>query len=542
MDKQKVFVFLVLISAVLSQMAGDCFADAASDIQTAENYYNNGLYQQAEQICQSILGKHSGTDDAFEAQKKLAILYIAWGKGQQATAAVDALKTDFSDNVHITEAVHDIGQQYRQFQQYNQAAQLYQYVIDSNSGCEYAIWAQMDIAISNIFLGDGKAADAAVEKLLTDYSGDERIAEAVYGVANQYRGFQKYEKADQLYQHIITNWPQSEHAKWAQMALVMSNVIAGNAETGDTAIENLISQFSGSANITKAVHDIAQQYRWLENYDKACKLYQYVLDHKPEGDYKIWAQMDLAISNIRLGNMQAAEAGISKLITEYSDSKHIATVIYSAAQQCCWAGKYDKAREYYQYILDHRPEGEYARWSRMGLATLDILPLIEVGNQTKTQAAIDSLITDFSDCPDMPDAIDLIVLGYHEKTSSAETSSSEDCRNLISVWEKVTKRLPNLSFRYPDPYLLTADRYRQLGEYDKAIQNYNALLANWPDCKYAWHAHYLVGSTYQQMKNAGLISKVEADTATRRAYEQLVKESPGCKAAPMARRWLTGNK
>jgi len=542
MDKQRVFMFLVLTGAILSQMAGDCFADATSDLQTADNYYSSGLYPQAEQIYQNILGRYSGTVHAFEAQKNLAILYIAWGKDQQATAAVDALKTNFSGNVHITEAVHETGQQYRQFQQYSQATQLYQCVIDTNSECEYAIWAQMDIAISNMFLGNDEAADAAAEKLLEDYSGDEHIAEAVYGVANQYRGFQRHQQADQLYRHVVSNWPDSEHAKWSQMALAVSDVIAGDTETGHASVKNLITQFSGSADITKAVHDIAQQYRWLQEYEKACELYRYILDKGPEGEYAIWAQMDLAISNICLGDMKAANKGIAKLLTDYSGSRHIPTIIYSIAQHCCWAEEYDWARFYYQYILDNRSEGQFARWSQMALAALNILPLIESGNQSGVQSAFDSLIADFNDCPDLPDSISQILSGYQKKISAIQGSASQDCySNPIDVWEKAAESLPNLSFRYPDPYIFIADCYRQVGGYDKAIQCYSTLLDNWPDCKYAWHALFMKGRVTEQMQHEGLISSSEAKTIITAAYQQLVEKYPQTPAAKYASAWLRRN-
>jgi tetratricopeptide (TPR) repeat protein len=531
----------VLLNLLLLSSCCICLADTEQQLQQAKGLYETGEYQQAEQVYQSILEQYGGTAYAFEAQKALAISYIASGKNMQAKAAVEALKVNFSDNVHIQEAAYGIAQQYLHFQKYKEAAQLYKYVVDKDPKGEYAILAQTDLAISNIFLRDGQAAEAAVEKLLTDYSGDERIAEAVYYVAHHYRGFQRYEKANRLYQRIINNWPQSKHAKWAQLALAMSDVIASNAKADDTAIENLISRFSGDANIniTKAVHDIAQQYRWLEKFDKARELYQYVLAHGPEDKYAIWSQMGLVISNVRLGDMKAAEAEIGKLLSKYSSSKYIASVIYDIAQQCCWADRYDKARPYYQYVVDHRPQSEHARWSRMGLAALDILPLIEVGNQTKTQAAIDSLIADFSDCPYLSDAISVIVAGYHNRITAVEQPANEDYRNLIQVWEKATGILPNFSFRYPDSYFSIADCYHGVGEYNKAIQCYNTVLDNWPGHQYAWHAQFMVGLCYEGLKDTGAVEKSAADEQTRAAYERVIQKYPNCPAAEYARAWIS---
>ena len=67
----------------------------------------------------------------------------------------------------------------------------YQYFLDNWPENEQAIQAQKSLAILNTVSGNDTAAQAAVDKLLADYSTNQGIAEVVYDVARCYHKLRK---------------------------------------------------------------------------------------------------------------------------------------------------------------------------------------------------------------------------------------------------------------------------------------------------------------------------------------------------------------
>jgi len=68
-------------------MPGACWAETAEEasvlLEQAEQYVREANYPDAEAIYKSVVADYPGTDDAFTAQGRLAMLYLRWGN--QAT-------------------------------------------------------------------------------------------------------------------------------------------------------------------------------------------------------------------------------------------------------------------------------------------------------------------------------------------------------------------------------------------------------------------------------------------------------------------------
>jgi len=405
------FFSLLLAMAVFFGMTDKPLLDAAAQLEQAQTYQNNGQYDQAEAIYKQIVTDYPGTDYAFEAQKNLTILYITWDKEAQAESAYQELVANFSEN--------------------------------------------------------------------------EGLARAVYNIADCYRSFRRYERSNQLYQYVAENWPEGEYAIWPQMSLALLNISRGNMVAAEAAIEKLLTDFSGNNDIGMAVYNIASCYREVGKNEEANRLYQYVVENRPDDEYAVWSQMVVAMSNISLGKDEAAQAAIDKLLADFNDREYIAQAVYNVAQQYIRSGKYEKSKQLYQYVIENWPQDKYARESQMWLAGLRALSLIESGDDPNAQAAIDKLVADFAGHRELPEAISRIEEAYYIRILSAEQYSSEDYIYPVKLWEKVVERFPDFFHNDPDLYYFIGDCYRQLGEYEKAIQCYDIVAANWTQNGYA---------------------------------------------------------
>jgi tetratricopeptide (TPR) repeat protein len=202
-------------------------------------YIKFGRYEDAKQVCQYVVehwpdNSYTGitrakieqidlamsgwtlTDTEINAQKDLAMVYINNDKMADAQTIIDQLLADCAGDPRGADALFDIGRSCQNNGKYEKALELHQYIVNTWPRHNMAMWSQSCIAICNIGLGNIEAADAAMQKLFTDYSGNSRIAEAFYDIARQYYSFDQYQNAIQIFKMIVRDWPDYEYAWSAQ--------------------------------------------------------------------------------------------------------------------------------------------------------------------------------------------------------------------------------------------------------------------------------------------------------------------------------------
>jgi tetratricopeptide (TPR) repeat protein len=202
------------------------------------------------------------------------------------------------------------------------------------------------------------------------------------------------------------------------------------------------------------------------------------------------------------------------------------------------ARNFDKAAALYQHVIANWPATEYEMWARTGNVRIDIV----TGNQTAVEPAVDALIADFNDLPDLAAAVFRIGEEYYEPAFAAENkgdlSQSKDLfRKAIAIWERILTELPESAIT-SQAYVASAECYRRLGEHEIALVYHSAVVDNWPDSEYAWCAQSNIGRVLEHLKKAGTTPKSEADSLIEDAYNRVLQNYPDSPAAAAARNWF----
>ena len=428
------FATIVLALILSIGLAGGAISDVAAQFQQADQLTNESKYEQAESIYSQIATEHPGTADGLRAQQKLTTSYVAWGKQADAQASLENLLTRYSQHELLPEAVTKVGDAYRKAENYTKAAELHRYVIDHWPENEFAFWSQMDLVICSEALRDLAGAQAAFEKLRTQYSGHKLMPKAICFLGDDYRRRGQHARALELYAQVLSNWPKAEDAFWSQMGLAVSSMLLGDIDAADAAITKLHVDFSEDNRISIAACLLGDEYRKSGHHAKACELYQYVLDKHPDSEHAFWAQMNLVLSNIHLACEDAAQEALGKLFA-YSAKKddRLPYAIRTVADEYRKTQKYDEAFELYEYVVTNHGGTQEALWSQMNLAIAKI-KLGDPNADPETQR----LLADYSKNPGIPAAL---------------------------CW--------------------VADQYRKSGSHDKARELYQHVLDNYPDAEHA---------------------------------------------------------
>lgn len=543
MVKKILLLSPVLFGLLLLQLTGESSQDAPAQLEQAETYQRQGQYEQAEEIYQQIVTDYPGTEYAFQAQKNITILYVAWDKQPQAEAALQKLVADFSEHKGIATAVTQVADTYRKLEKHLKACEIYQYVVDSWPEDEHGMWSQMGLVISNISLGNDEVAAAAFEKLLTDYFGYEHISRAVCLVADTYRRLEKDAAARELYQYALGNWPEAEFALWSQMGLAISNIRLDDYDAAGPAADKLLADFSEDERVPIAVCMVADEYRKFNKYRKSREHYQYVVSNWPDTEHALWSGMGLAISNIRLGDYDAGWSVVEKLFIDFLEDERMAIACCLIADEYRELEKHEIALALYQYVVDSWPDAEHAIWSRANMGNMNI----RLGDFDAAQAILDKLLTDFTGHPILPTAVAVIGDGYYNEALRMESEGLyEQARwyyqKTIVECERILTQLPETPYTTAEACYFVAVCHERMGEYADAIGYYQSLVDNWPDFEYTWNALFRIGCGYERLKQSGHIPESEADAIITNVYEQLIEEYPACKVASHARYWLSRHK
>jgi len=425
------FVTIVLAGILSFGLTHDVFADAADDLEQAQTYEQNGQYEQAEAGYRQVVTAYPGSDQAFDAQKQLTALYALRGNAGEAQAAMEKLLGDFSHREYLPLAVHEIAEKCGNSRGDERVWQACRDMLESTSSGENGIWSQMGLAILDICLGGQLAAQAGIDDLIADFSGDSRSAEALGQIGWAYRKRENHARAAELYQYVVDNWSDRPRAVFSYRGLVYCKIALGDEAGAWAVVEDLLGRFAGDEHVAEAAFSLGQKYDRLEQRDKARLLYEYVLTKQPKSTYAMWAQRGIVFMDIKLGNFEAAEAGIKVILANYPDHNDLPQALQWLGNDYYRVQDYEKAQNSYRYVVDNWLASEYALGAQKGV----ILSSVKLKDGPGTNAAIDGLFAKFSG---------------GEEVAQIALDLGDQCRHGLDDYGAARRLYEGLLARHPD--------------------------------------------------------------------------------------------
>ncbi|MHC4387745.1 MAG: tetratricopeptide repeat protein [Planctomycetota bacterium] len=252
----------------------------------------------------------------------------------------------------------------------------------------------------------------------------------------------------------------------------------------------------------------AVEYEQTGNCEQAAAIYQAIADDHPGTGDALEAQKRLTIVYIAWDKQAEADAAYQELLAKYSEQEHLAKAVDHVADKYRQLAKYEKAREVYQYIVDHWPEAGHAVDSQRGV----VISSIRLGDESAARTAIARLLADFPADQDVADVIYEIAEEYLRSGKTPEAlrsyqravtnwSRSEDA---MWAWAAVARlnivlgdgagaesAVEKLIYGFSSSSDIAkaldhiADQYRDRQKYSQARQLYQYIVNTWPDPQYA---------------------------------------------------------
>ena len=388
----------------------------------------------------------------------------------------------------------------------------------------------------------------------SDINLPEPVPATLCNIAKRYDGLKKCEEAKGLCQLILQSYPDSPFAGNAQIYIskraILSLIQSKEFTTAQAEYENLIADFNDHPDLAEALYVIAQAYSPPRKFKEAESVYRQLIQLFLDSPYAVEALFRAPKIHIfyliQSENYTDANVAIDKFSSDFDKNPALPGVIYWFAKEFEASKAYEEAQSMYQQVAWQYPDSVHASKSWIGVYKMDAISLIETGDDRGAKKIIDDLIADFTDHPDLPEAILVVGEQYFKKARQYEKQGREaeakaNFIKTIAVCERIILEL-SPSYTMADAYLLSGVCYRRIGQHEKAIEYYQHVVDNWPDYRYAWSAQMRIAFTYEYLRNNGIIPQPEADILIKAAFEAVVENYPKCPSAPAARSILNSNR
>lgn len=338
---------------------------------------------------------------------------------------------------------------------------------------------------SLIQAGELTDAQAQIEQLKTDYSQDPQLPCALFWIGRRYEWSNRDDKAKEIYQQIIQNYPGNPYAARASIGLVrmqvLSLIISGKYAQSEEALNELVTDFPDNPDLPETLYWIARRYGWSDKYEEEKDTYQKIIQNYSASSFAAKAQLGFSRANvlslILSKKFDQAEAAFDKLTADFAKHPGLPDAFYWIAERYRWSNKPDKyedAKNIYQRILQDYPGSSCASRAALGFSNVEVLSLIVSQNYNEAKEALDKLVIAFSEHPDLPGKLYWI---------GREYGWSERYEEEKAVYQRIIQNQPDSSYaskaklgfaRAQIQSLIVSRNYDEAKEaFDKLVSDFN---------------------------------------------------------------------
>jgi len=338
------------------------------------------------------------------------------------------------------------------------------------------------------------------------------VPATLYNIAKRYDGLKKYEEAKGVCQLILQRHPDSSYASNAQIYISKRNILflieSKKYTEVQPTLDKLMADFGNHPDLPEVLYAIAGGHSNAKKFKEAESIYREIIQRFPNDQYAIKAKFNAPKIHIfyliASGKYDEVCPAIDKFTADFIDNPDVPGILYWFAKELEALKEYEMAKSVYQQVAQGFPDNLHAAKAEVRVPKMDILTLIETGEDMGAQTALDSLIASFINRPDLPETIFTIGEEYYNKAfqyvnEGHAAEARDNFRKAIAIWERIIKELPP-SATTAQAYFLSAICYQQLDEYEKAADYYRQVVNNWPHCEFAPYAHIMIQHRVKELQ------------------------------------------
>ncbi len=432
-------------------------------------------YQSARQKYQALLEKQSQiAPDALGAEWAEKCRYgIGWTHFSEATLSKDSTK----QQRHYQEAVsawkevlanhpngtladktrYHIGIAYVNLKQYNNGIQAFKQVLSDHPGSNWGDNARYQRGWVLYKQEKYPEAIAAFNEMLKVHPGSQLVPRAIFGIANAHFKQGKYAQAIREYQRVVDKYPNPIREAGAERAINLR---------------------------PEAQYYIGESFLNLQNYPEAIAAYEKLLQHHPKSEWADDAQYGIATAYENLGEKKKTIQAYRTLTRKYPNRELAPDVQLQIGRFYYNEKDYKRAIAEFQNAINQYPNTSSAWLAQYNIGKCYIA-LASYRQAIRAFERVDAR-SEFA-------ATAAYEIGY---AWYDQNNASRNLGNAVKALLAVPENYPQ-SADAPRALLLAGECYKELVEWDTAVQVYRRLLNDYPGSEQAQWAQLALGDTYR---------------------------------------------
>ena len=179
----------------------------------------------------------------------------------------------------------------------------------------------------------------------------------------------------------------------------------------------------------------ADGHRAEKEYLEAEAIYKQIIDESNDIKQVLQAQKRLTIMYIESNNEPRAKQAFQELVAKFAGHEGVEEVIFELGEEYRQEKKYDRAREVYQYVVDHWPQTGEAIEAQEAAIQLSI----RLKDEAAAQQGYDDLIAKFSGSKDLAKAVDHVADEY--RRADKYEKARELYRYIVQRWPEAERAI-----------------------------------------------------------------------------------------------------
>ena len=276
---------------------------------------------------------------------------------------------------------------------------MHEYNVEHYTDVLESLWSQAALVWFYVRHDDQANADIEFEKMLTIYKDEKTLPKEIFQIGDIYTEVDKTDKARQLHNQVINEWPQSEYVFNARAGLIKADIADSYDEDALTGIDNLITDFKDRRELPIIVFMIGEDCykRGIEERNNTFKELVSQSDGSPP-DKNL-------VNNSKTTNEFARTINIwSRIINNLPSSNVAAQAYLFTGEILRYLYQYQQAIEHFNNVVEKWPDYEYAWVAQYRI--LKLYPelykegiISKAENITLIHETQNELLEKFPDCP-----------------------------------------------------------------------------------------------------------------------------------------------
>jgi TolA-binding protein len=264
----------------------------------------------------------------------------------------------------------------------------------------------------------------------------------LYLVAGKCQQFNTLDEAKQICAQIIKDFPESPWAKKAKMGNAMTDaiclVVSGKFPEAKAVTAQMASDFAGSPDLPEMLYWIAGRFQQYEGFEDAKQICEQIIKDYPDSPWAKKAKMNKAMSEaislVVSGKYAEAKATMAKMADDFGANPELPEMLYWITERFQRLDRFEDAKQLYQQIIQNFPDSPWADKSKLFIARINATSLLVSQNYNEAGTAIDKMIVDFKDNPDLPEALYWLTERYEWADKLDEARG---------VYQQIIQKFPN---------------------------------------------------------------------------------------------------